>query len=102
MYCQRKSNNLIDRIHERALRVAYNDYSSDIIALSLEVYKFVNNVSPRFMKEVFHLKQKNYSFPNQSLFYPNPRSEHMGLKHLATVEAKFGTIFPEKFKYVQI
>ena len=26
MYCQRKSNNLINRIHERALRIAYKDY----------------------------------------------------------------------------
>ena len=29
MYCQRKSHNLINRIHERALRIAYNDYVSD-------------------------------------------------------------------------
>ena len=29
MYCQRKSNHLINRIHERALQIAYNDYSSD-------------------------------------------------------------------------
>ena len=25
MYCQRRSNNLINKIHERALRIAYND-----------------------------------------------------------------------------
>ena len=29
MFCQRRSNNLIDKIHERALRIAYNDYESD-------------------------------------------------------------------------
>ena len=28
-YCQRKSNNLINRIHERALRIAYNEYDSN-------------------------------------------------------------------------
>ena len=33
MYCQRKSNNLINRIHERALRIAYNDYTSDFKSL---------------------------------------------------------------------
>ena len=55
--------------------MAYNNYSSDfnsllekdksvtihhrrdIIALSLEIYKSVNNLNPLFMKEVFHLKQ---------------------------------------------
>ena len=29
MYCQCRSNNLINRIHERALRIAYKDYVSD-------------------------------------------------------------------------
>ena len=33
MYCQRKSNNLINRIHERALRIAYSDYLSDFKTL---------------------------------------------------------------------
>ena len=78
MYCQRKSNNLINRIHERALRIAYNDYLSDfnsllvkddsviihhrnIQALTLEIYKTLNNLNPQFMKEVFCLKQQNYS-----------------------------------------
>ena len=29
MYCLRKSNRLINKIHERALRIVYNDYLSD-------------------------------------------------------------------------
>ena len=32
------------------------------------------------MKEVFHLKQQNFPFRNQSLFYPNPRSVTHGLE----------------------
>ena len=61
MYCQRKSNNLINRIHERALRIAYGEYISDfnsflakdnsvtihernIQALSLEIYKTINGL----------------------------------------------------------
>ena len=77
--------------------MAYNDYSSDfnsllekdksvtihhrnIIALSLEIYKSVNNLNPLFMKEVFHLKQQNYPFQNQSIFYPNPCSVTHGLE----------------------
>ena len=44
MYCQRRSNNLINRIHERALRIAYNDYVSDYSSLldkdeSLTIHK---------------------------------------------------------------
>ena len=33
MYCQRESNNLINKIHERALRIAYGDYESTFDAL---------------------------------------------------------------------
>ena len=76
MYCQRKCNNLINRIHERALRIAYNDCVSDfksllekdnsvtvhlrnIQALTLEIYKTLNNLNPDFMKEMFCLKRHN-------------------------------------------
>ena len=40
MYCQRKSNNLINRIHESALRIACNDYESNFNQL-LEKDNFV-------------------------------------------------------------
>ena len=33
MYCQRRSNNPINRMHERALRIAYNDYVTDLSSL---------------------------------------------------------------------
>ena len=70
MYCQRQSNNLINKIHERALRIAYNDYKSDfdnllsrddsvtihqrnIQALAIEIHKSLNNLNPIFMKDIF-------------------------------------------------
>ena len=70
MYCQRKSNNLINRIHERALRIAYNDYESNfgqllekdnsvtihhrnIQTLATEIYKTLNYLNLIFMKEMF-------------------------------------------------
>ena len=97
MYCQRKSNNLINRIHERALRIAYNDYLSDfkvllekdnsvtihqrnIQALTLEVYKTLNDLNPGFMKEIFYLKQHDYPTRNQQIVYPNPRTVSYGLE----------------------
>ena len=71
MYCQRKCNDLINRIHERTLRIAYNDYVSDfksllekdnsmtvhlhnIQALTLEIYKTLNNLNPTLMNEIFY------------------------------------------------
>ena len=91
MYCQRKSNNLINKIHERALRIAYNDYESNfnqlldknnsvtihhrnIQALATEIYKTLNNLNPIFMREIFSSKTHNYSIRTQNLNYPNPRT----------------------------
>ena len=97
MHCQRKCNNLINRIHERALRIAYNDYISDfkallkndksvtihqknIEALLLEIYKTLNNLNPTFMKDIFCLKELNYFTRKQSLVYPNPHTVAYGLE----------------------
>ena len=97
MYCHRKSNNLINRIHERALRIAYNDYISDfdtlfkkddsitihqrnIQALSLEIYKTMHDLNPCFMKEIFCPKLHAHNTRNKSLSYPNPRTVAYGLE----------------------
>ena len=96
MYCQRKSNNLINRIHERALRIAYGDYVSDfnsllakdnsvtvhernIQALSLEIYKTMNGLNPTFMNNIFQLKSHNYSLRRQNFVYPNPKTITYGI-----------------------
>ena len=47
MYCHRKSNNRINKIHERALRIAYGDYVPDFDSL-LE-----KDESSPFIKETF-------------------------------------------------
>ena len=96
MYCQRQSNNLINRIHERALRIAYNDYLSNfdallekdnaitihernIQALAIEIYKTVHHLSPDLMTEIFKPNQQHHSSRNRSLSYPNPRTVIYGL-----------------------
>ena len=97
MYCQRQSNNLINRIHERALRIAYNDYTStfntlldkngsvmihqkNTHALALEIFKTRNNLNPTFMKNIFCPIQHNYRTRNQSIAYPIPRTVTYGLE----------------------
>ena len=96
MYCLRQSNNLINRIHERALRIAYNDYLSNfdallekdnaitihernIQALAIEIYKTVHHLSPDLMTEIFKPNQQHHSSRNRSLSYPNPRTVIYGL-----------------------
>ena len=97
MFCQRKSNNLINRIHERALRIAFNDYVSDfecllrkddsvtihhrnIQALTLEIYKTMHEFNPAFMKDVFLFGKHDYATRNEYLSHPNPRTVRYGLE----------------------
>ena len=70
MYCDRKCNNLINAIHERALPIAYNDQSSSFTELLqqdksitlhllntkkllIEIFKTLKDFNPDFMKEIF-------------------------------------------------
>ena len=97
MYCKRKSNNLINRIHARALRIANNDYVSyfnsllrkyntvtihqkNIQALTAEIYKTLNDLNPTLTKEVFCVKEHNIFTRKQNLTYPNPRTVSYGIE----------------------
>ena len=70
MYCSRTMNTKINRIHERALRLVYQDYTStfeellikdnslcfhhrNIHQVAIEMYKVKNDLSPPFMKDIF-------------------------------------------------
>ena len=70
MFHSRTLNNRINRLHERALRLAYKDRKSsfeqllnldksftihhrNLQNLAIEMYKVKNNLSPSFMKSVF-------------------------------------------------
>ena len=70
MLHSRGLNNKINRIHERALRITYNDKSSsfgelitkdrsvtirhrNIRAFAIEIYKVIQGISPPLLNEVF-------------------------------------------------
>ena len=69
MFCSRKLNNKINRLHERGLRIAYEDYVSsfeellikdgsvtihqrNLKVLATEMYKISHGISPRFMQDL--------------------------------------------------
>ena len=77
MFHSRGLNNKINRIHDRALRITYNDKSSsygelltkdrsvtihhrNIRALAIEIYKVMQGISPPLLNEVFVPRQCNY------------------------------------------
>ena len=70
MFCSRKMNNKMNHIHERALRLVYQDYTAsfddllkkdnslrfhhrNIHQVAIEMFKVKHDLSPPFMKEIF-------------------------------------------------
>ena len=77
IFCNKTSNNQINKIHKRTLRLVFevedanfedrllNDNSwsvheNNIHTLLIEIYKSINNISPTMMKDVFDLKNTRY------------------------------------------
>ena len=90
MFCSKKMNKKINRLHERALRMVYNNYSStfeellredqslnihhrNIHYLATEMYKAKNDLSPPFMKEIFEYNEKR-----KKLFFQYARTTKTG------------------------
>ena len=84
MFHSKKLNHRINNIHERGLRIVYNDYVSsfdqlltkdnsvtihirNIQTLAIELYKVVKGLSPSIMSEVFILKEKQ-KYPTSNIF----------------------------------
>ena len=96
MYCQRQSDNLINKIHERTLRIAYKDYTSDFKALlekdcsvklhqgniqtlASEIFKTKHDLNSNFMKNIFCPVGHGYYTRKQNLNYPNSKTVFYGL-----------------------
>ena len=105
MFHSKKLNDKINRMHEKCLRIVYNDnillfeelleidnsvsvHQRNIQILATELYKIVNGLSPDIMKDFFPLNNNfSYSTRNKRTFHSRPiRSVTYGsetLSHLA-------------------
>ena len=89
MFHSRCLNNKINRLHERCLRMIYNDKMSDfeellskynsvsihhnnIHVLAIEIYKIANDMSPDIMNAVFKLNTPHYNLRHRSHFSTDP------------------------------
>ena len=77
MFCSRTSNSRINRIHERAMRIAHYDFEStfeqlliknktitshkkNLQYLAIEIYKTFKGLNPPFVDEIFSINQCQY------------------------------------------
>ncbi len=115
MLHSRTLNNRINRIHERALRVVYNDNAStfeemlkkdgsvtihekNLQTLSIELFKVLNGLSPKIKDEFFSVKEDqiyNSKFPFNSR---NVRTVAYGTETLSFLGPKLWSIIPMEIK----
>ena len=115
MFHSRKLNNRINRIHERSLRIVYNDrkltfdellekdnsftiHERNIQTLAIELYKVVNGLSPELMSQVFSLKKTTKYCSNNPFVTRNVRTVRYGTETLAHLGPKIWAIIPNDFK----
>lgn len=112
----RSLNNRINRLHDRALRLVYNDYHStfdellerdnsvsvhikNLQILATEIYKFKNNTSPQIMEQLFQFNEYPYSFRREhSLRRANVKSVQYGTESTRALAPKIWDIVPLEIK----
>ena len=117
MYHSRRLNNKINRLHERALRIVHRDYDNtfeellsldnshtiyqrNLQKLAIEMYKVLNDLSPRFMKKLFPFSTNNYNLRHKKIFKTeNIRTVHYGIETISYWGPKIWESLPCDIKY---
>ena len=116
--CHSRANNRkINMLHERCLRIIYNDKQSsftellnkdssvsihirNIQRLAIEMFKFYNGLSPPLMNNIFKLREEDpYNLRHVSEFSrPMINSVYHGTESVSFLGPKIWDILPEKLK----
>ena len=133
MFCTKHSIGRINSINERCQRLIQQNFASDfevllenanekqvhqkcIELLMIEIYKYLNGLSPDIMNDIFKLRENTYNLKNFHIFESeNPRTKRFGLDCIAyrasqlwknvPVEIRNSnslTVFKEKIKKVPL
>ena len=101
MFCSRQSNNLINKVYERGLRLTYRDetkdfqqilreqnkitiHQRDLQVLMTEVYKVVNSIASPIMNSPFHFRCNTTNIRNfQEIYTENRKTVRYGTETVA-------------------
>ena len=116
MFCSRKMNRKINHIHERALRLVYDDYTAlfdellkkdksvsihhrNVQNLAIEMYKVKNHLSPTIIQDIFEEKELSSCRSGSSFVRPKVSSVNKGLNSLRNFgPVVWNILLPEKLK----
>ena len=119
MFCfSRKLNTRMNHIHERGLRIVYEDYTStfeellnkdgsvsihhrNIQLVAIQMFKVKNGLCPKIMKDLFQLNTDPNC--NSTFLIPKVHSEYMGklsLRYFGPVV--WETMLPDEYKSITI
>ena len=118
MFHSRTLNNRINKIHERALRIVYNDLKSsfdellsrdgsfkvherNIQTMAIELYKVFNGISPEIMNEVFQLKESNLYCSKYPFKTRNVRTVAYGTETITFMGPKIWSLIPDELKEIE-
>ena len=112
----RSLNTRINKIHERALRIVFNDNISsfdelinksgsvkvhhrNLQSLATEIYKALHNLSSPLMSELFQLTDKQYNLrQGKSLITNNIKTVNYGSETISNLAPKIWHLVPDKIK----
>ena len=99
MFCSRQSNNLINKAHERGLRLTYRNetnkafqqilrrnnestiHQKKLQVLITEVYKILNGIAPPIMNSLFSFRTNIHNIRNfQEIFTENRKTVKYGIE----------------------
>ena len=111
-FLSRKTNNCINSLYKRALRIVYRDYNaafSELLSkdksmtihlknlqlLATETFKTKNELNPKIMEEIFTFKDVDYKLQNNtSLKIGNLKTVYYGTESLTKLGAKIWNLQP--------
>ena len=114
MFHSRCANNRINRLHERSLRITYNDYEStfqellykdnsvrihqrNLQLLAILVYKVKNNLAADITYDIFNPNQSYYNLRNNNIFQrKNVRTVRYGTESLSFLAPKIWALLPDE------